>query len=387
MRALRGQDKLSLSLYSFLGRAGGYGSVEDAVLQSFCYKAMPQWRCLFMEKIVAAYMINARRFLLTTCHEQAEDIVGDVVAFDCSRVASKELMLTTMIVAGTLLAIPLQSIPDQAELSSTASAAKKLTDTLIHKKKCRKTDSEGKSTRLCFIALVHAMLHVWPFLSIAAWFASAVDRCEHGFERHRDSRTGFFYRVHRDTGVARWCLAAELRKLLYNVRILVLAADEGSTGFAVFNLLASFGARVLFHRDPCHKLSNVFIDTVKGVPRIMQVVLDLLVVFKFRRAPYGGGRFWRETIQTISLLDKEVGAQHILIEQLRDEICSDIGLPVAAAESNPQLLRQHFNKVSKLPIGWHRHRKVSGERRPADPSKHYIASEFIEIAFARTPLR
>ena len=130
-----------------------------------------------------------------------------------------------------------------------------------------------------------------------------------------------------------------------------MAADEGSTGFALFLFMASHLFRILFHRDPCHRLSNVFIQTLQAVPAVMKVTMDLLLCFKFRRAPLGGGRFWKETAGSLTVFNRGAGAQHPLLEQLRESICRDLDIPVEATEADPTILQKHFDKASRIPIG------------------------------------
>lgn len=136
-----------------------------------------------------------------------------------------------------------------------------------------------------------------------------------------------------------------------SVRVLNIAADEGSQGFALFLFLASHGFRVLLHRDPCHRLSNVFIQTLQAVPSVMKVTLDLLLCFKFRRAPFGGGRFWKETVGSLFVFNRGAGAQHPLLEQLRESICRDLDIPAEATEADPTILQKHFDNAGHIPIG------------------------------------
>ena len=98
-------------------------------------------------------------------------------------------------------------------------------------------------------------------------------------------------------------------------------------------------------------MSNLFINSLRAVPFVMQVVLDLLLVFKFRRAPYGGGRFWREAVQSVGLLTDRVSLEHPLLDQLHRELCRDVGYPSEVVEANPAILRKHFKAVKKMPIG------------------------------------
>ncbi len=207
---MRGQDRFALSLYSFLGRAASsQQKIPDEVLQGYCYRAFPKWRQFFIEKLVAAYFVKVRRYLLECCHEQEGHISGDVVHFDCSRVSCKDVMLVTQLVGGSLLALPLQVLPDQSSVIDGKAAIKVVNDQMASKG--RKKQSEYRSTRLQFLALAHAMLFLWPFESMLAWKATAVDRGGDGSQRAFDILTGHYYRVVLGTGRCSWCLPRELR--------------------------------------------------------------------------------------------------------------------------------------------------------------------------------
>ena len=84
------------------------------------------------------------------------------------------------------------------------------------------------------------------------------------------------------------CLVRVLRQegLLQLLRILVMVADEGSQGFAIFNFLANrTGARVLFFRDPPHVMANSFTNSLRMARAAMASTVQVLWVHKFRRAP------------------------------------------------------------------------------------------------------
>jgi hypothetical protein len=147
-------------------------------------------------------------------------------------------------------------------------------------------------------------------------------------------------------------LAAELRLSGRVVRVLIIAADEGSTGYSMFCFLAGYGCfRIVFMRDPAHRMSNLFINTLNSVPSVLKCVLDVLVVFKWRRAPYGGGRFWRETRQTLQHLLRRTERDHPLFSMFLESIARDVGVPVESFELSPELLRRHLASVVALPIG------------------------------------
>ena len=169
-------------------------------------------------------------------------------------------------------------------------------------------------------------------------------------ERRFDSQVQQWYRWNVASGKTAWCLAAELRHDSRVARVLVLAADEGSQGYSMFCFLSGYGIfRIMFARDPAHRLSNLFINTLKAVPRVLKAVLDILVVFKWRRAPYGGGRFWRECRQTLQHILDNVGVHHPVIEMFSASIARDVGVPPELLESSPEHLRHEA--IVHLPIG------------------------------------
>ena len=134
-------------------------------------------------------------------------------------------------------------------------------------------------------------------------------------------------------------------------RVLTCAADEGSQGFSLFCFLAARGFRINFQRDPCHKLSGVFINTLQTTPRIMAIVLDILLVFKWRRAPFGSGRFWRQSVQTLQLLMQQTGVHHPLMDMFRESIARDFGVAVESLDTDDVALRGLLEEVCQVPTG------------------------------------
>ena len=71
------------------------------------------------------------------------------------------------------------------------------------------------------------------------------------------------------THASRWVLPITLREegSFHLHRTLVLVLDEGSPGWATFNFLANHvRARVLFIRDPLHRMSNLFTNALRAAP-------------------------------------------------------------------------------------------------------------------------
>ena len=210
-KALRGQDKLSLTLYRFLSKPMNCREpAADELLQSYCYKALPKWRGFFLEKLVGAYFACVRRFLLLLCHAQHSATVGDVLHFDCSRVACKEVMLVSMLAGGSLISLPLQTVPDQAALIDREQATEQVTNAMMGKKG-RKKKNDFKSSRVVFIGLVHAILLVWPFASVLPWRATTIHIALPGSQRCVDVATGHYFCCGPRPGISSWCLPPELR--------------------------------------------------------------------------------------------------------------------------------------------------------------------------------
>ena len=72
----------------------------------------------------------------------------------------------------------------------------------------------------------------------------------------------YFFYWQEPTASCAWSLCYELRTGNYKqVRILTLVADEGSTGWALYQFLANrVRLRVLFVRDPFHRLFQGRVD-------------------------------------------------------------------------------------------------------------------------------
>ena len=75
-----------------------------------------------------------------------------------------------------------------------------------------------------------------------------------------------------------------------------MVADEGSVGWSLFLFLASpqCSLRVMWHPDPPHQLSNMYNNGMAAQRAMAAARLNLLVVHKYRRAPFAQGKFWRQ---------------------------------------------------------------------------------------------
>ena len=127
---------------------------------------------------------------------------------------------------------------------------------------------------------------------------------------------------------ASWELPGELLESRPGrVWVLVMVGDEGSTGQALFFwLVGQIRARVMWWRDPSHRLSNVFVRSLNSVLGLREHVCDILVLHKFRRAPYGTGRFLKALKETIALILRKWQYCKQVVEPFREGIAADNGV-------------------------------------------------------------
>ena len=89
-----------------------------------------------------------------------------------------------------------------------------------------------------------------------------------------------WYNWSPESSTGRWVLPRVLREIgnLHLYRTLVLVMDEGSPGWSLFNYLANHvRARVLFIRDPLHRLSNLFTNALRAaIPSVAHPQLQPL---------------------------------------------------------------------------------------------------------------
>jgi len=113
--------------------------------------------------------------------------------------------------------------------------------------------------------------------------------------RYFDPLQKAFYYWNMNSKTVRWAHGPELLPISKGMLVLNIVADLGSTGWSLFQMFVLlYFLRAFFHPDPLHRLSCLFVNAVKAVPAIFRTVMDVQLVFKWKRAPYGGGRFFRE---------------------------------------------------------------------------------------------
>ena len=119
-------------------------------------------------------------------------------------------------------------------------------------------------------------------------------------------------------------------------------------GWKAFHFLANnLRARVIFLRDPLHRLSNLFTRALKLEPIMLMYTQQLLIVHKFRRAPYGGGKFWKGLKEVLSKFLDQARPDHPLLELLGGAIAKDHGYASDAGVDVIQLAR----RMVSMPLG------------------------------------
>ena len=161
-----------------------------------------------------------------------------------------------------LISAPLCVLSDFSGTTDPINATNTATSTLNptpNNPKPPKTAPQGKATQTLLFALAGAIFAIFPVATLAPWQASFVHaQCIDEQRVWSDADKRWYY-YNRHTKLSRWCLADELcsQEGLRKVRTLTFTADEGSTGWALFQYLASeCRARILFIRDPPHRIST-----------------------------------------------------------------------------------------------------------------------------------
>lgn len=258
-------------------------------------------------------------------------------------------MLATLYLDGILVGLPLQVLPDMAAAMSPESSHQQLAQVLFGKKAYKRGRRDG--VHLSVIAVAHAMLQMLPFKDLSVYRPSFFDEPSRASVRAHDNAINQWYRWMQETKESAWCLGPELRVPASGARVLVFACDEGTSGFSAWCFLAGVAKlRTLFHRDVPHRLTNAFVNSLRSVPYVFQMAADILLLHKWRRAPFGGGRFWKQAKETLLLLVQHVRENHPLLELYKEAIARDMGRPLEDFDE-PGCLKACIKDVLRVPVG------------------------------------
>ena len=175
---------------------------------------------------------------------------------------------------------------------------------------------------------MQALLAVLPFASAAVYAPSVRYTPMIGCALLWSVVLGQWYFWDAERQASSWLLCDELRLLAQHrfVRIWVFVADEGSQGWAWFEFMANrVRIRIVFIRDPLHRLSNLFTNSLRGAPAVMTAALRGVTVAHFRRGPFGSGKFWSELKDTLILFLRRATLGNPVIQIFAEDIAKDHG--------------------------------------------------------------
>ena len=344
-QALRGPDKQWLTMNRFLRRNWGFGAMEIRVLKEMAYADhFQQFKTYTLHALNGAYFSAAREVHYRLCAADTT-IAADYVYCDCSRVACQEVMLNHVYSNGILTQAPLKIQPDSRVFGGNVGVAESAGGVRqTHKK--RKIVGKS-STYYQLVSMIEALLFILPFDDMTAW-ASGRTMLGGETERRFWRPEGHHFSWSSSTGASQWVLPRALRQAGYEhtVRVLVMVCDEGSQGWKYFQYLAQeVGLRVMFIRDPPHRLSNMFTNSLRAVPAVISSTLQVMIVHKFRRAPFGGGGFWSSLKEVLKVFLDTAQDDHPLFDALGESITNDHGAPAATD------VRQLARSMLQLPLG------------------------------------
>lgn len=349
--ALKGDDKTYLTFNRFLARDTGFSAAENVILHEVVYTSNFGAYVRYNAKaMVASYLA-----LVAEKHSRAfqgtQNMSGDVVMFDASRVCKLDLLLVHLQSNEMYTCAPVTVLKDQSGAQTPTRALAALHDTTI--RDCgRKGRRAGEATRAYCLAVFRAVFTSLHFLDCSAWISRSFVPGTGGWTRHTAENDHQYY-YHTVNHVSNWCLSIELQRRLHSlVRVLVFAADEGSEGWSLFNFLANYvRMRIMFFRDPPHRLSNLFTNAMRTVPSVMISMLKIHVIHKYRRAPFGGGKFWRELQETLRLLLDHSDHLHPMIDIYATAIARDHNMSPDRVANNPALLQELLRHMLVGPLG------------------------------------
>ena len=305
------EDKDFLAFNWFLSRNQGFGSkLPDHLVQVPVEEAKHLVHA-YAGDLVSAYLLKARRAIATAIQQNHAAVAADFVCFDASRVSYKEVLLVHLWSSGLLACAPLQVLADLAGTHHKAEAMSNAMQVMLPiqgaASPVKPRAKPGESTQALFYAIVQSVLTIFPVENFSAWATSYISIPSINDERCFDSHEGHFFYWNKETHKSQWCLPPELRLARADechARTLVFVADQGSTGWSLYQFLASplVGLRIFFFHDPAHRLSNVFTNSMKGVRQVIESVFALINIYKWRRAPFGRGKFWQASKEALQML-------------------------------------------------------------------------------------
>ena len=334
-RVAAGEDKTTLIVNNLLGRRQGPRIETEVQLREVAHRKSFAWaRWAGTVSIVATAITRAQEHYRHVISNWRGTFIGVRVSLDDSRVAKQEVTVSHVRVGDLLSTPPIQVKPDQAAMLERCSAFKNF-EAVIRGGAGGRVAPIRIRTRAKTVGTLHALANILfsvlpvetlgMFCPTSAPFREAY--AEDVLQRAHDEMTGKEFYFSNGGRMSEWCLSEEiLGNVAAAVWVLVLVGDEESTTQALFFWMAGqYSARIIFWRDPSHRLSNLFVRSLRAVPGLLAITGDHMVLHKYRRAPYGSGRFMKEAKETIALLLTQVEKSSAIIGPYVEAIANDTG--------------------------------------------------------------
>jgi len=359
--ALRGQDKDYVNGFAFLKHSHGFFRPSDLTLGDLCHDAPRQYAARLLANVVCSYYVAAAGQLRDKVSTSNEHCFGTHIAFDASRAFKQEVLHSIIAVHGLVVSGPPQILPDLDQLlEDPKTVQEKLADVILGKKG-KTTVVRYHASKTYFTALVNTLLQLMPFADFSQWHAGEAILAGPKAKRTvvQDAPApapglaepappgGHVFVWDRAAGSSDWCLPLCLRTPAAprSCHVLSLVGDEGSIGWRVYQFLAGPGnLRVIWHSDPAHRLTNAYLNAMRSVPPAFKVIQQVLMVHKYRRAPFGGGKFWRQAQGAIAVLTN--GGTHGLgiFDMFARSIAADLGIEPDVLEREPHRLMEAMDE-------------------------------------------
>ncbi len=295
------------------------------------------------------YLVLARRTYMRRVKalQETNSISCDVVGFDCSRVAAREVLCVHLYSHGDFIVAPLSVLPDQHALLDASTALGNLKRAMLKKTPGTKQlrIPTGTATKTLCLAVMFSMSCMLPYPTSDVWMPITRDCPTKSTVRLWDSESEQWYNWDSQSGAAHYCLCPSLWSSDHvgfrpkPVKVLLLCGDEGSQGYSLWWFLMSLGYRTLFHRDPAHRISNAYNNALRGIKTSMSCAMNTLLIHKFRRGPWGSGRFMREMRETLQIV-RHQGLGHPMLLDFLPQIARDNNLDPDELQSTPGRLRR-----------------------------------------------
>jgi hypothetical protein len=341
-KALRGADKDHATSARWLKHSRGLWKPEQVTMGDLTHSNTALHSRDLVSTIVTAYYIQVSKRILEGLTQSTSSCVSCSLAVDASRAFKKDVLTSLVAAGGILAAGPPQILPDAEEMLEPNAALERIALQMAGKKQSG-SPGKYKASKTFLLALLKIIFVVMPWDTMSPWCVGQPALAGPGGHRlwapdilAPGAEACFAW--NQGQSISQWCLPNCLRGQPGpgSVQILTLVGDEGSVGWRVFQYLAGpAGLRIMWHSDPAHRMTNVYLNAMKSVPLAFKMSQAVLLVHKYRRAPYGGGKFWKQAQGTMNLLTMGGQQSHELLDMFSTSIAEDLGVDIPDLETDP----------------------------------------------------